>query len=85
MSIVKQVKVILFQSEKAMLATREKVCEKRCAKHINLESKVQLTNVVKINAVKSLEQNITVAIEIFKKKIFDLQEIQKAMEHMLHQ
>ena len=33
MSIVKQVKVILFQSQKAMLAIEEKVCEKHCAKH----------------------------------------------------
>ena len=62
MLIAKQVKVILFQSQKAMLATREKVCEKRCAKHINLKSKVQLTNMVTLNTVKSLEQNITVAI-----------------------
>ena len=85
MSIIEQEKVIFFQSQKTMLAIREKVCEKCCAKHINLESKVQLTNAVTINAVKSLEQNITVAIEIFKKKIFDLQEIQRAMEHMLHQ
>ena len=33
MLIIEQVKVILFQSQKVMLATREKVCKKCCAKH----------------------------------------------------
>ena len=38
-----------------------------------------------LNAVKSLEQNITEAMEYLKKKILNLQEIRMAMGHMLHQ
>ena len=45
-------------------------------KGIQFSQKVQITNVVTTNAVKSLEQDITVA---------NLQEIQMAMGHMSHQ
>ena len=54
-------------------------------KGIQFSQIVQITNVVTINAVKSLEQDITVAINFLEKKILNLQEIQMAMGHMLHQ
>ena len=54
-------------------------------KGIQFSQKVQITNVVTINAVKSLEQDITVAINFLEEKILNLQEIQMAMGHMLHQ
>ena len=54
-------------------------------KGIQFSQIVQITNVVTINAVKSLEQDITVAINFLEEKILNLQEIQMAMGHMLHQ
>ena len=54
-------------------------------KGIQFSQIVQITKRVTINAVKSLEQDITVAINFLEEKILNLQEIQMAMGHMLHQ